>query len=203
MEPSELDADRVMFEIERVLQSKSDWMFSDPMQILFVHVPLPEGGIGAHLFSARLVQFLQGKRSIIRVTPAPNNTCCARAILLAMMHRDNEKERLEFFKRVQARLDPLVRELHHTAGVPVGVMCGRREWELFQGALGREYDLVVLSRDYFNSIVYRGNPDARKLICIYHAERHFHAVTSLLGFMRQSYLCPHCLKPYEHPGEHR
>ena len=54
---------------------------------------------------------------------------------------------------------------------------------------------VVLSRDYVNGIVFRGNPQGRKLILLDHAEHHFHAITT--------YVYLHCLKEYAVPGEHK
>ena len=36
----------VMLEVGTVLQSKTDWMFNAPMDVGFVHDPLPAGGIG-------------------------------------------------------------------------------------------------------------------------------------------------------------
>ena len=177
-------------------------MFNAPMDIGFVHAPLPDGGVGLKRFSGRLEEFLKSKKSIIKVTEAPMNTCCARAILLAKMSRDKETALLRRAQATPRRLNPHVVELHILAGIPIGVMCGAPEWRRFQEALGREYDLVVLSRDYFNSIVFRGNPQASKVIAIYHAERHFHAITTLAGFIGNSYMCPACLKGYQVQAEH-
>ena len=83
MAPSELTADRVMTEVDRVLQSKRDWLFNEPMNVLLVHAPIPAGGTWNRRCRTRLASFLNEKKSIIQVKEAPNNTCCARAILYA------------------------------------------------------------------------------------------------------------------------
>ena len=202
MSPSQLTVDRIMIAIEKVIQSNRNWMFEAPMDIGFVHAPLPDGGLSLTKFSGRLEEFLKAKKSIIRVTEAPLNTCCARAILLSKMHRDQDTRELRRAQNKPRRLERPVTALHRNAGIPIGVMCGAPEWTRFQDALGLEYDLVVLSREYFNSIIFRGNPQASKIIAIYHAERHFHAITTLSGFLGSSYLCKGCLKGYQVQGEH-
>ena len=44
MTPDQLTADRVMIEVDRVLQSNYEWMFEGDFFINFVHAPLPGGG---------------------------------------------------------------------------------------------------------------------------------------------------------------
>ena len=39
--PREMTVDRVMVSVEKVLQSKKEWLFSGPMTVMFVHAPLP------------------------------------------------------------------------------------------------------------------------------------------------------------------
>ena len=48
----------------------------------------------------------------------------------------------------------LARELLEQAGVAEGVECGREECVKFQEVLGRDYQIVVISRDYFNAVIY-------------------------------------------------
>ena len=202
MAPSELTADRVMTEVDRVLQSKRDWLFNEPMNVLLVHAPIPAGGTWNRRCRTRLATFLNEKKSIIQVKEAPNNTCCARAILYAKHSVDGDTVNVRRFRKNPRRMEPLVINLHNSAGVPMGVMCALSEWERFQNSLGVEYSLVVLSRDHFNCIVYRGNPTARKTVAIYHADRHYHAITSLKAFLGRSYVCPVCLTGYSNRGEH-
>lgn len=65
MSPSELTADRVMLEVERVLQSNQDFLLNEPIRLLFVHAPIPSGGINAKRFSVKLEAFLKEKRSLV------------------------------------------------------------------------------------------------------------------------------------------
>ena len=50
----------------------------------------------------------------------------------------------------------LIHQLHQEAQVPEGQMCGKEEWDKFQNILGTDYQLLVYSRDYFNTNIYSG-----------------------------------------------
>ena len=204
MTPTELTADRIMFEVEKVIQSNREWLLNAPMEILFVHAPVPAGGGSVTLQRAggSLEEYLKSRKTIIQIKEAPNNTCCARAIIIGQFYVEEKSSMVRSFKRYVGRLTPYVVAFHKAAGVPLGTVCGPYEWQKIQNALGKLYDLVVISRDYFNTIIFRGNPLGKKIVCIYHANRHFHTITSLQGFLGRSYLCRLCLKPYDHAGDH-
>ena len=203
MSPSELTAERVMLAVDTVLQSNKDWIFNAPMHVRFVHAPLPAGGVRNKRCSARLLSFLKEKKTLIPIVDAENNTCCARAIVMAKLSRDGNQEMVQRCRRVPRRLVPLVNDLHQGAAVPQGVLCGASEWQKFQAFLGNEYDLLVVSSEYFNNIIYRGNPVGKKQLCIFHVENHFHTITNLKGFLGFAYMCVQCLQGYGKKGEHR
>ena len=83
----------------------------------------------------------------------------------------------------------LARDLHREAGVPEGVQCGPEEWKKFQAVLGENYSLVVLSRDFFNAVVFKGNPNAEHKLYLYLAEAHYSVITSMKAYMERSYYC--------------
>jgi hypothetical protein len=204
MKPSELTADRVMTEVDKVIQSSKEWLLEAPMELLFVHAPVPAGRGSSALQRAgvSLEEFLKSKRSIVRVPAMKDNMCCARAIIIGQVFLEGSREMFRSIQKNVNRTTPFVKLLHQKSGVPEGVACGPQEWRLFQDTLGNKFDLVVVSRDFFNSIVFRGNPKAKNIICIYHANHHYHTITSLQGFLERSYLCKHCLTPYDHAGQH-
>ena len=81
-------------------------------------------------------------------------------------------------------------------------MCGRAEWEKFQEALGNQYQLHVISRDYFNSVVYEGPHQVDKKLYIYHAAEHYSVITSMLAFVERHYYCHTCHVGYNNLGGH-
>ena len=187
MRPEELTADRVMVEVDRVIHSNDNWLFDD-VDVNFIHAPLPAGA--GHLRGiGKLGSFLERKKCIIQI-PANDNTCCARAIVTAKarLEEDERWHSIRQGRMVQLRL---ARELLEQAGVAEGVACGREEWVKFQDVLGRDYQIVVISRDYFNAVIYRGpeaSRDGRQLY-LYHARGHFSVITSMPAFVERSYYC--------------
>ena len=198
MLPDQLTAHRIMVEAERVLQSNKDWMVDAPIMANLTHARLPTGQ-GRLKYWSKLEEFLQKKRCIVQI---PDGNCCARAIVTAKAIIDSHPQRKSITRGwpVQERL---ARDLLQKTNIPEGQSCGKDEWDKFQCYLGDDYELIVISRDVMNSVVFRGENDAMKKIVLYHAENHFSVVTSLPAFYGKKYVCPRCLEGYAHPHIHR
>lgn len=123
--------------------------------------------------------------------------------MLARFFHTMEYQRVKRYAKYQHLLSRYVGALYDRAGVVMGQMAGPNEWAAFQRVLSPRYDLVVISRDFFNGIVYRGNPAASKRIVLYHADQHFHVIRNLKGFLSENYLCPGCLQGFKRPGTHK
>ena len=50
MLPAQMTVERVMLEIERVLQSNAEWLYASMILVKFIHAPLPAGGGGIKNF---------------------------------------------------------------------------------------------------------------------------------------------------------
>ena len=85
----------------------------------------------------------------------------------------------------------LAKEVHPKAGIPEG-LCGLSEVATFQHVI-EDYQIVVLSSDHFNAIVYEG-PQREKQICLYHHDNHFDVITSVSSFLGKKYWCFECKK---------
>ena len=83
MRPDQLTADRVLEEVDRVLQSDDEWLFKD-FFVNFIHAPLPVGG-KYFRWGNSLQNYLQKKKSLIQIPSTPENLCCARAIVTAKL----------------------------------------------------------------------------------------------------------------------
>ena len=86
-------------------------------------------------------------------------------------------------------------------GVPVGV-CGREEWTKFQAALGPTYKLIVVSRDFFNAVVFEGPYNVERKLYLYHAQQHYSVITSMPAFVERIYYCDTCHVGYNNLGGH-
>ena len=199
MRPDQLTADRVMIEVDRVIQSNDEWVFTD-FYINFIHAPLPAGG-GLARGIGSLENYLKKKKCFIQIQQRADNLCCARAIVTAKARLDNHPNwnSIRCGCNIQTEL---ANHLHRHARVPKGVPCGKAEWDKFQNALGQEYQLVIYSRDFFNSIIYCGTSFAEKQLYLYHAEDHFSVITSMPAFLERTYYCKLCKVGYSNVGSH-
>lgn len=79
----ELNADRIMGEVQRVLQSNENVNLEDGMQVHLVHVGMPHGGAAVRRrkhCGFKLSKFLDTKRCVIRIRNK-DLLCLARALV--------------------------------------------------------------------------------------------------------------------------
>ena len=197
MAPDQLTVHRLFMAVEKVLQSKKEWFFQEPFTVYFVHAPLPAGG-GRSLRKEDAVteQFLRSKKCIIRLPEVPGKMCCAASIVIAKRIVDGSDYR-EYTRSIR-RLTRAAQDLHEEAGVPIGILCGPEQWPRFQATLGSQYELIILSRDFLDSVVYRGNAKGKKKIVLFHVNEHYYPVRSLAAFFGRDKVCMRCLKPYNY-----
>ena len=82
----------------------------------------------------------------------------------------------------------LAKELHQKAGAPEGLR-GLSEVPKFQAVI-ENYQIVVLSAEYSNAIIYEGPPQEKQIYLCLH-ESYFDIITSASGFRipGKSYWC--------------
>ena len=88
-----------------------------------------------------------------------DNLCCAKARLV----NHTQWNSICQGRHIQTRL---AHQLHQQANVPEGQMCGRDEWARFQQVLDADYELMVYSLEFFNTVIYNGPQFSEKQICI-------------------------------------
>ena len=84
-------------------------------------------------------------------------------------------------------------DLHHKASVPL-TPCGIDEINLFQAVLP-DYQLVVVSGDHFDAIIYK-EPETEKPIYLYYHSGHYDVLTSMPAFLGRAFFCLKCEKGY-------
>ena len=89
MPHEKLIVERILAEIERVIQSNDAFMLNDSITVNIIHVEMPNGGIGKKRKIANLDKYLTNKRAIVRIQNK-DNLCLARAIIVAKAKVDND-----------------------------------------------------------------------------------------------------------------
>ena len=93
------------------------------------------------------------------------------------------------------------KKLHYFSGVAEGP-CGIAEVKQFQEYLKDRYRLIVCyagCRFKCEAFAPVGKPE----IYLLHCNQHYHLITSLAGFLGTAYVCTHCLRGYDHEGQHK
>jgi len=119
----ELNADRIMGEVQRVLQSNENVNLEDGMQVHLVHVGMPHGGVAVHKrkHGFKLSKFLDTKHCVIRIRNK-DLLCLARALVTDMARQEKHAD-WNSIRQGHERQSILAKELHQKAGVPEG-LCG-------------------------------------------------------------------------------
>lgn len=87
MRVAQLSADRLLSEIERVLQSHEEFVVDQTLEIEVIHVKLPSGKGNKKKRYVDLEKSLKEKKSFIRINNR-DDLCCARAIVTAKARID-------------------------------------------------------------------------------------------------------------------
>ena len=115
----ELNAERIMGEVQRVLQSNEQVSLQSGMQVHVVHVGMPQGGVASRKrkhYGFKLSKFLDSKKSVLRIQNK-DSLCLARALLTDIARQDKDPEWNSIrMGRKEQRL--LAQQLHQKAGVP-------------------------------------------------------------------------------------
>ena len=93
-------------------------------------------------------------------------------------------------------------QLHEEAHVPPGP-CTYEELVKFSAAPSLyDYQILLVDADRSFHVISFTETQPKQLLLL-HEKDHYDVITSLPGFFGSSYVCAHCLKPYDHAGRHR
>jgi hypothetical protein len=120
-----LTPQRFLAAVERVVQSNDQFTWDDSVGVNVVHVEMPQEGTGRNRDVVNLESYLTKKRGIIQIKNK-DDLCCARAIIVAKEKLDKDPHYEAIGKPNRAMQPRLARELHESAGVPLGP-CGIRK----------------------------------------------------------------------------
>ena len=164
MRRSELTVNRLLSEIERVLQSYEEFVLDETFGLEFVHVHLPSGSGTRGKPYVDISRLLKSKGSVIQIRNT-DELCCARAIVTAIA-RIEKHPQWDSVRRGSQLQKNLAVDVHRKAAVNQK-RCGIDEVKRFQAVL-TGYKIFVLSKEHFNAIIYEGQEDGIPIYLYYH-----------------------------------
>jgi hypothetical protein len=195
---SHLTTERVLAQIERVIQSNHEFRLNDSVRVNLVHVEMPNGGTGTKRSEINLEKHLINKRAIIRIQNK-DDLCLARALVVSIAKIENDC-RYKSISDFRCSLQTLLaHDLHEKAGVPLG-SCGIDRVRQFQAYL-TDYQINIVSKEHQNSTIFSG-PDKEKRIYLFLHDNHFDVITSMPAFVARKNYCHTCKKGYDHVRNH-
>ena len=91
MAPPRLTSERILSELERVIQSNQEFRLNDSVDVNVLDVSMPSGGKGRKRANVNLEKHLEKKKSVIRIQNN-DNLCMARALVVAKAKIDNDPQ---------------------------------------------------------------------------------------------------------------
>ena len=116
----ELNVDRLLSEIERVLQSYEEFVLDESLDIEMIHASLPKGGVGKRCHYVDLPKMMKDKRCFIRIENN-DDLCCARALVTTQAKLEGH-EKWSSIRQGRTIQRELAINLHQRAGVPLKKM---------------------------------------------------------------------------------
>ena len=201
----ELTTEKVLSQVEKVVQSNEEFRLNDTVNIDILRVEMPQGSgkskVKRQIWDIR--DYLKKKSSVISINNK-DDLCLARALVVGIARIEKDPRYNSIIDsrcNVQGRR---AHDLHQAANVPLGP-CGLKEVALFQHYLVH-YQIIVVSGDQNNTIIYPPqpptNPNPEKYIYLYYQANHFDVITKLPGFLNTNYFCHACHKGYDHTTDH-
>ena len=199
----ELTVEKVLSNVEKVVQSNQDFRLNDTVTINIIHVEMPRGSGGRKRTTLNIRDHLKKKQSVITINNK-DTLCLARALAVSIARIEKDR-RYKQIKEARGNIQTQrALDLHRAANVPF-LPCGIDEVKLFQHYLV-QYQIIVVSGDQDNAIIYPpqppANPNPEKSIYLYYQDNHFDVITTLPGFLNTNYFCHRCHKAYDHTTDH-
>ena len=200
----ELTTEKVLSQIEKVVQSNEEFRLNDAVNIDILRVEMPQGSGRSRRTTYDLREYLKKKGSVICINNN-DNYCLARALAVSIA-RIEKDQRYNLIRDSRRHIQfERALGLHQVAHVPFDIPCGLKEVDLFQQHL-TQYQIIVVSGDQNNTIIYPPhpptNPNPEKSIYLYYQANHFDVITTLPSFLNTNYFCHQCHKGYDHTTDH-
>ncbi|XP_055924592.1 uncharacterized protein LOC129956687 [Argiope bruennichi] len=199
MPVSDVTVERIVAPIMRVLQSYKKLKLKDGVNVdvIIIHRDIGAGG------NRRIINIETDrlkKRSVLSIPTDKEGLCCAKAILYALAHLENDRAAINSMKdRRRPALLNRARILHNDTGVPLGP-CSYSEIRTFEDFL--DIQIVVISSESLNKVSYKGRDRERRINLWFH-NGHYDVIKSLKGFYGSDNYCESCEKPFMNLEDHR
>ena len=191
-------AKAVLDQMAAILNSNEDFTPDDSFTLDITQVHMPRASGRRKLGTMDFANVIKRKQSVIEIKNK-DELCCARALVTAQARheKDESEEALKDYKEIRQGRSLQERRalrLHQKAGVALGP-CGLQEISQFQKVLP-EYQIVVVSGNHGNAIIFKGEEREKQLILLLH-NQHFDVITSFAGYFGRNYFCVKCMKAFK------
>ena len=200
--PEDLTPEVIMAAIEKVLQSESKLPLDNQLRMVISTLKPMGGGRGRrHFVGAE--SSAKKKRSVVSIENPDDNLCLERAIVVCMAKlkgsRVNKKKWQRIIhKKLKCQHQEAVK-LRRSVGIDGDRPATVQDIKTYEEHL--DVQIVVISAQHFNSVVYAGSRRRYKKIFLLQDRDHFHSIISMAGFLGSNSYCETCLKAV-HNREH-
>ena len=187
-------AEDIMAEIEKVLQSEEELKLDEHFEIHVGTIKIPRGGRGSNNIMNEEHK-INVKRSIVEIVNEDDNLCFDRSVVVCLAKLNGDDTSSKRWKQIRDRRYSLQKQealkLRRRIGLPEDVQITLQQICLYEKEL--DVQIVVVSMD--KNILYKGNTNERKLF-LYKNGNHYHSIVKIQGFYGKNNYCMTCLVAY-------
>ena len=216
----QLEGAVLLDQIEKVLQSNTEFKLNDGLLKMDITHTKPPKGSGKKYMSTELDSkfFAQKKQSIIQINNTEDNLCFARAVVVGMCY--SERENTETWNKRWGLIRKSDRPLQKTeaeklleeAGVSPSQPIGVNEYKQIQAMLYKKNYVIKVHNQHSKAEKVFEHPPVTsesKIIHVYFHQKHYDYIKSITGFLgcayyfefcdvgyknRENHVCPHICK---------
>jgi hypothetical protein len=182
MPRSQYTVERIMLQVEQVLQSNESFRLDETFEIWTQIAKLPSGGCWTDS-PKLLADKLRDKHSVVQVRNS-DEICLARAIVIGKARADGD---MALYKKLQTHRNPThlgdktAQTVEAKALIALAGLAPRRfdiaDLKVFQKALPG-YMIIAIGAEQLNSVIFRGEEREKKIMVLHH-NNHFDVLTSI------------------------
>ena len=155
--PNDFSTERVLTEIEKVIQSEENLPIDSDLRINIATIKPKRHGRGHTIL--KLADRLKKKRSIVEIVNPDDNLCLERAIIVCMSKIDdtvNKKKLRKLIRRVYTEIQyRKARELRYAADIDDNIKTTVQDLKIYEELL--DVQIVVIDADNLDATVYAGS----------------------------------------------
>ena len=198
-----LTVDKLMNEVVKVSQSKSDFLLSDDLALEIISIPNYRIGGNSKKFLS-IDEWIYRSKKVVRVKP--DGLCLGKSIILSIAHAENlDRKAWTALRRDSNKiLTKKAMALYKESNVDYDFKKGINLDDLhrIQNLYLNKYQIIAVTPP--DTFLYKGIPAEKQIYILINSDKtHADSLLSIKAFLKYDHFCVHCFKGYQNYTWHK